>query len=115
MSAVGRRGHSYALITLDDLTRLAQLAKADRESFLDAYPDWASQYADRVLGSALCQGLHFIMCAARAESTTRCGHGSMLRTRSVTGTRSESCIETSAVPSVVEAWRGVHRSADALT
>lgn len=33
-----------------------QLARDDREAFFAAHPDWAELYADRVLGTALCQG-----------------------------------------------------------
>lgn len=39
-----------------DLDRLAELAAADRATFFATHPDWAQSYADRYIGSALCQG-----------------------------------------------------------
>src|SRR5258707_15336273 len=53
---------SYAAIERVDLVRLAELAKRDRETFFAKRPDWAQFYADRVLGTALCQGAawHYI-------------------------------------------------------
>lgn len=46
----------YARITTGDLERLLDLAKQDRQQFFARYPGWAQYYADRVLGTALCQG-----------------------------------------------------------
>jgi hypothetical protein len=58
---VASSGRSYERLTLDDLARLAQIAKADRQARFARRPRWAP-YADRVLCVALCQGaaLHFI-------------------------------------------------------
>ena len=53
---------SFRPIELADLRRLLDLAIADREMFFREHPDWAEQYAGRVLGTALCQGaaLHYV-------------------------------------------------------
>jgi len=53
---------SFAPITSRDLERLLELARQDREEFFARYPDWAKSYANRVLGTALCQGaaLHYV-------------------------------------------------------
>jgi hypothetical protein len=53
---------SFRTITREDLLRLAALARLDRQSFFERYPEWRRQYADRFLGSALCQGaaLHYL-------------------------------------------------------
>ena len=62
MSNVGRKGRSFVRIRRRDLDRLAELAAADRATFFAAHPDWARSYADRYIGSALCQGAaqHFV-------------------------------------------------------
>jgi hypothetical protein len=62
MSEVGREGRSFLRIRPRDLDRLAELAANDRASFFAAHPAWAQSYADRYIGSALCQGaaLHFM-------------------------------------------------------
>jgi hypothetical protein len=49
------RLRSFARITFRDLERLLELARRDRDEFFAAHRDWAI-YADRVLGTALCQG-----------------------------------------------------------
>jgi len=56
------RLRSFAPIALRDLERLLELARHDRDNFFARYPDWAELYADRVLGTALCQGaaLHHV-------------------------------------------------------
>src|SRR5882757_8777060 len=46
----------YAPITIGDLERLLEFAKQDRQQFFVRHPRWAEYYADRVLGTALCQG-----------------------------------------------------------
>jgi hypothetical protein len=46
----------HALITTGDLERLLELAKQDRRQFFARHPGWAEYYADRILGTALCQG-----------------------------------------------------------
>jgi hypothetical protein len=46
---------SYERITLDDLARLAQIARRDRDDRFARRPRWAP-YAGRVLCVALCQG-----------------------------------------------------------
>ena len=56
MSSVGRSGRSFEHITIDDLARLAKLAKDDRASFFAKHPNWGRLYARRVLCTALCQG-----------------------------------------------------------
>jgi hypothetical protein len=45
-----------------DLDRLAEIAADDRAKFFAAHPEWARYYADRYIGSALCQGaaLHYV-------------------------------------------------------
>lgn len=52
---------SYERITLNDLARLAQIARRDREDRFTRRPRWRP-YADRVLCVALCQGaaLHYV-------------------------------------------------------
>lgn len=62
MSDVGPEGRSFEQITLDDLRRLASIARQDRESFFADHQDWASLYRDRLLAVALCQGAaaHFV-------------------------------------------------------
>jgi hypothetical protein len=50
------RKRCYALITAGDLERLLDLAKQDRQQFFARNPGWAQYYADRILGTALCQG-----------------------------------------------------------
>ncbi len=56
------RLRSFAPITARDLERLLELARRDRNEFFAAHRDWAELYADRVLGTALCQGaaLHYL-------------------------------------------------------
>jgi hypothetical protein len=56
------RFRSFATITLRDLERLLELARRDRDEFFATHRDWAEIYADRVLGTALCQGaaLHYL-------------------------------------------------------
>ena len=46
----------HAPITTGDLERLLGLAKQDRQQFFARHPGWAEYYADRILGTALCQG-----------------------------------------------------------
>lgn len=62
MSDVGERWRSYERIDLDDLKRLAEIAKQDRENFFGQYPEWAKLYQGSFLCVALCQGaaLHFL-------------------------------------------------------
>jgi hypothetical protein len=62
MSDVGRNGRSFIQIRRSDLDRLAEIAAKDRAQFFAAYPKWAGYYADRYIGSALCQGaaLHYV-------------------------------------------------------
>jgi hypothetical protein len=43
-------------IEREDLERLRDLVRSDREEFFRKHPDWAELYESRVLGSALCQG-----------------------------------------------------------
>jgi hypothetical protein len=52
---------SLAAITPDDLSRLAQIAREDRESFFARYSKY-SVLADRLIAVALCQGaaLHLL-------------------------------------------------------
>lgn len=52
---------SYEKITLDDLRRLADIARADRQAFFARKPRW-SRYSTRILCVALCQGaaLHYV-------------------------------------------------------
>src|SRR5580704_10379926 len=49
-------------IERSDLLRLVTLARNDRQVFFTEHPDWARYYADRLLGTALCQGaaLHYL-------------------------------------------------------
>ena len=53
---------SFEPLARTDLLRLLRLAQKDREEFFRKYPDWACLYADRILGTALCQGaaLHYV-------------------------------------------------------
>ena len=57
-----RTERSYERIDLDDLRRLGEIAATDRKDFLGRYPDFANQYAERLVAVALCQGaaLHFV-------------------------------------------------------
>jgi hypothetical protein len=48
-------GRSYEPLTVRDLARLAEIARADREARFGRRPRWAV-YRDRVLCVALCQG-----------------------------------------------------------
>lgn len=47
---------SYLPITHNDLACLLALAQQDRRQFFARNPGWAPYYADRILGTALCQG-----------------------------------------------------------
>lgn len=62
MSKVGAEGRSYRAIENEDLEKLAEIARRDRENFFAKYPEWAETYAERVLGITLCQGAaqHYI-------------------------------------------------------
>ncbi len=62
MSSVGRKNRSFKSIRRADLQRLAEFARTDRHEFFEARPDWACDYRDRFLCSALCQGaaLHYL-------------------------------------------------------
>jgi hypothetical protein len=62
MSKVGSEGRSYRSIELEDLRRLAQIARQDQAGFFKQYPVWARLYSDRQICIALCQGaaLHFL-------------------------------------------------------
>lgn len=62
MSKVGFEGRSYKPIAVEDLERLTQIARQDREHFFKDFPAWSAMYAQRVLCVALCQGaaLHYI-------------------------------------------------------
>jgi hypothetical protein len=53
---------SYELISRDDLARLSDLARADREDLFARKPLLGQRYAHRVLCVALCQGaaLHYL-------------------------------------------------------
>ncbi|MCI0718331.1 MAG: hypothetical protein L0338_05075 [Acidobacteria bacterium] len=53
---------SFRPICRDDLHRLLDLAKRDRDAFFAEHIEWARLYADRLLGTALCQGaaLHYV-------------------------------------------------------
>lgn len=55
-------GRSYKEIALEDLKRLAEIARWDREDLFQRIPKWGRRYADRVLCVALCQGaaLHYV-------------------------------------------------------
>src|SRR4051794_34728533 len=59
MRAVAKR--SQAPITDDELRRLGEIARADRERMFESSPHWA-RYRDRLLAVALCQGaaLHYL-------------------------------------------------------
>lgn len=61
LSGLADDARSYERITPEDLARLAEIAKADREARFSRRPRWRP-YADRILCVALCQGaaLHFI-------------------------------------------------------
>lgn len=61
MSQAGPEDRSYLSIERNDLQRLADIARRDREDFFQRCPQWA-MYAERVVCLALCQGaaLHFI-------------------------------------------------------
>lgn len=52
---------SYEPVTVDDLRRLAEIARVDREDFFARKSRYAV-LADRILGVALCQGaaLHYV-------------------------------------------------------
>ena len=60
-SGLTDEARSYERISLDDLARLAQIARDDREDRVTRRPRWRP-YADRVLCVALCQGaaLHYV-------------------------------------------------------
>lgn len=62
MSSVGIEGRSNEAITAEDLERLTQIARQDRETFFQDNLEWAEIYAQRVLCIALCQGaaMHYI-------------------------------------------------------
>ena len=62
MSNVGPQHRSFAKIALDDLLRLARIARQDHQKFFQAHPDWADLYRDRILAVTLCQGAaeHFL-------------------------------------------------------
>jgi hypothetical protein len=62
MSNIGPEGRSFHRIAREDLERLAQIAAEDLSDFFSRHPDWAAQYQDRVLATALCQGaaLHYL-------------------------------------------------------
>jgi hypothetical protein len=62
MSNIGPEGRSFQRITREDLQRLAQIAADDLSDFFSRHSDWAAQYQDRVLATALCQGaaLHYL-------------------------------------------------------
>ena len=53
---------SHLPIVEADLRRLLDLARQDRALFFERHTDWGVHYADRLLGTALCQGaaLHFL-------------------------------------------------------
>ncbi len=56
-----RLARSLAPITVDDLRRLGEVARRDREEMFERSPHW-SPYRDRLLCVALCQGaaLHYV-------------------------------------------------------
>lgn len=56
MSKVGRKYRSFKKIELNDLKRLADIAKNDRNNFFLKYPTWKREFSHRVLCVALCQG-----------------------------------------------------------
>jgi hypothetical protein len=62
MSKVVSEARCYLPITAEDLKRLAEVARRDRETFFKKHPDWARFYQGRVLCVALCQGsaLHYV-------------------------------------------------------
>jgi hypothetical protein len=62
VSDVGPEARSFEKITLEDLRRLASIARQDREAFFAGHDDWASLYQDRLVAVALCQGAaaHFV-------------------------------------------------------
>jgi len=62
MSSVGIEARSYEAIAVEDLERLAQIARQDREAFFQDNSEWAEVYAQRVLCVALCQGaaMHYV-------------------------------------------------------
>lgn len=57
MSKVGPEGRSYLPIGANDLYRLLEIAKRDREMFFEAHSEWKKFYAKRAIGVALCQGV----------------------------------------------------------
>lgn len=62
MSHIGSEGRSYRPIDLDDLKRLAEIARRDSEVFFLKHDKWAELYVHRVICIALCQGAaaHYI-------------------------------------------------------
>jgi hypothetical protein len=52
----------YEPIAVGDLERIGKIARQDRETFFQSSAEWAENYAQRVLGVALCQGaaLHYL-------------------------------------------------------
>lgn len=61
LRALADDARSNERITSEDLARLAQIARSDREDRFTRRPRW-TPYADRVLCVALCQGaaLHYV-------------------------------------------------------
>lgn len=59
---MGEGERSYLAIDLEDLQRLAEIARADREELFTRNAHLARCYRDRVICVALCQGaaLHFV-------------------------------------------------------
>lgn len=53
---------SFESIDSTDLQRLLDLAREDREDFFRRHSEWKNSYANRILGTALCQGaaLHYL-------------------------------------------------------
>jgi hypothetical protein len=62
MSKVDSTGRSYRIIDIEDLKRLALIARKDQAEFFKNYPKWAMLYSGREICIALCQGaaLHYI-------------------------------------------------------
>jgi hypothetical protein len=56
MSTAPPESRSYLPIEHNDLQRLAEIARKDREEFFHAHPEWQEAYQHRVLCIALCQG-----------------------------------------------------------